>query len=147
LRPRSRIGRADTSAAIPGCWQQALALHLFAGELAGAAESLAFFANSSLRRLLISPATLHLPKYALALHLFLQNAQRLFDVVIADDYLQIPGSFILSLPSWPQLRHASMRGAMASLDRIGQNETRCWHKPAIRLNASRSTSAASAVRF
>jgi hypothetical protein len=94
LRPRSRIGRADTSAAIPGCWEQALALHLFAGELAGAAESLAFFANSSFGRFLISPSALHLPKYALALHLFLQNAQRLFDVVIADDYLQIPGSFI-----------------------------------------------------
>jgi hypothetical protein len=64
-----------------------------AGELAGTADRLALFPRRLLRRLLVEPAPLHLPEYAFALHLFLQDAERLIDIVVANEHMQICLSF------------------------------------------------------
>src|SRR4051812_10719324 len=63
----------------------ALALHALAQELAVAADRLGALAGPFLRWLLEVPAQLHLAEDPLALHLLLQGAQGLIDVVIADE--------------------------------------------------------------
>src|SRR6187455_1842551 len=69
-------------------WQQSLALRLLAGELAGAADRLGFLAGLALGGLLVGAPLLHLTEHALALHLLLQHAERLVDVVVANENLQ-----------------------------------------------------------
>src|SRR5262245_11767415 len=68
---------------------QPFAYRLLAGELAGTADRLALFPRRFLRRLLVEPAPLHFPQYAFALHLLLQDAERLIDIVVANEHLQI----------------------------------------------------------
>jgi hypothetical protein len=65
----------------------AFALGAFAGELAGAAHGFGALAGFFLGRLLEMLAGLHFPEQAFALHLLLQRAQGLLDIVIADDDL------------------------------------------------------------
>src|SRR4030095_7455806 len=68
---------------------QPFAYRLLAGELAGTADRLALFPRRPLRRLLVEPAPLHFAEYAFALHLLLQDAERLIDIVVANEHLQI----------------------------------------------------------
>src|SRR5262245_40871420 len=68
-------------------WQQPFALQFFAGEFAGAAQSLCLFPRALLRGLFIVAAQLHLAKYAFPLHLFLEGFESLVDIVIADENL------------------------------------------------------------
>src|SRR5688500_20243846 len=87
---RSARRSARTAAPGGGLWpggQEALALHLLADQLAGAAHRLGPLAGLLLGRLLVVPAELHLPEDALALHLLLQGAERLIDVVFPDKNL------------------------------------------------------------
>jgi len=63
---------------------EAFAVHALAEQLAGAADSLGLLAGALLRRLLIAAAQLHLAKNAFALHLLLERAERLIDIVVAD---------------------------------------------------------------
>ena len=65
----------------------AFALRAFAGKLVCTADRLGFLPRPLLRRLLIGAATLHLPEDALTLHFFLERAQRLIDVIVANEYL------------------------------------------------------------
>ena len=53
-----------------------------------AAHGLGFLARPALRRLFVGAPLLHLAEDALALELFLQDAQRLTDVVVANENLQ-----------------------------------------------------------
>src|SRR5690348_9353022 len=62
---------------------EALALHLLAGELAGAADRLGALAGALFRRLLIMAAELHFAENAFALHLLFQRLERLIDIVVA----------------------------------------------------------------
>ena len=66
---------------------QALALGALAGEFASAAHSFCLLASLLLGRLFEMRAGFHFPEKALALHLLLQCAQGLFDIVVADDDL------------------------------------------------------------
>src|ERR1700726_3042774 len=68
-------------------WQQALALQLLAGELAGAADGFRLLADSALGGLFVMAAELHLAEHALALHLLLQHLERLVDIVVTDENL------------------------------------------------------------
>src|SRR6185437_13008123 len=68
----------------------ALALHALAEELAVAADGLGLLAGAALARLLVVAAQLHLAEHALALQLLLERAQRLVDVVVADEDLHEP---------------------------------------------------------
>ncbi len=68
--------------------QTALALSALASQLAGAAHSLGLLASLLLGWLFVVVAQLHFTEDAFALQLFLQRAQRLVYVVIANDYLQ-----------------------------------------------------------
>src|ERR1700728_672006 len=68
--------------------QQALALQLFAGELASAADGFRFLADPSLGRLFVMAAELHLAEDALALHLLLQHLESLVDIVVTNENLQ-----------------------------------------------------------
>lgn len=54
-------------------------------ELARAAFGFGGLADAYFRRLFIMPAHLHLAEKAFALHLFLQHAERLVDVIITDN--------------------------------------------------------------
>src|SRR5580704_8537960 len=67
--------------------QQALALQLLAGELAGAADGFGLLADALLGRFFVMTAQLHLAEHALALHLLLQHPQRLVDIVVTDENL------------------------------------------------------------
>jgi hypothetical protein len=73
-RPK-RIGREDS---------EAFAIHPLAQKLAGAANGLGLLAGALFRRLLIAAAKLHLTENAFTLHLLLERAQRLIDIVVAD---------------------------------------------------------------
>src|SRR6516165_8541363 len=59
-------------------------LEPLAHRLAVPADRFGPFARSTLRRLLIGAAALHFAKRALTLHLFLQDADRRVDVIIAN---------------------------------------------------------------
>lgn len=63
------------------------ALGALAGEFAGAAHGFGALAGFLLGRLLEVLTGLHFPEQAFALHLLLQRAQGLLDIVIADDDL------------------------------------------------------------
>jgi len=63
------------------------ALRAFARQLASAPNRLGGLTDAPLRRLLVSAAQLHLTENTLALHLLLEHAQSLIDIVVADDDL------------------------------------------------------------
>src|SRR5512144_203997 len=68
---------------------QPLADRLLARSLAGAPHRFTFFPRRLGRRLLVEAALLHLAKHAFALHLLLQDAKSLVDIVVADEDLQL----------------------------------------------------------
>ena len=84
-------GVRRTGAAGPGAAsrQQALALRALAGQLAGAANGFRLLACPLLRRLLVMSAHLHFAENAFALHLLLERAKRLINIVVADEYLHV----------------------------------------------------------
>ena len=61
-----------------------LALQAFAHKLAMPASRLGLLTCPTLRRLLVVPTKLHLTKDTLALHLLLERAQSLINVIVAD---------------------------------------------------------------
>src|SRR5205085_8173164 len=67
--------------------RRAFALGALALELAGAADRSGALAGALLRRLFVMTAQLHLAVDALALQLLLERAQRLLDVIVANDDL------------------------------------------------------------
>src|SRR3954467_15511775 len=67
--------------------RRAFALGALALELAGPADRSRALAGALLRRLLVVTAQLHLAIDALALQLLLERAQRLLDVIVANDDL------------------------------------------------------------
>src|SRR5689334_4773674 len=89
---RGSANRAACVLAALGGRDQAFALSLFPGRLAGASDRFGFFAGLACGRLFISLATLHLAKNAFALHPLLQNPQSLIDIVVANEYLQMLSS-------------------------------------------------------
>ena len=94
---RSLAARHDAGARTSGLtWtrgrcrsgQAAFALQTLACQLAGATNGLGLLASLLLRGLLVVVAQLHLTEDAFALQLLLERAQRLINVIIANDYLQ-----------------------------------------------------------
>jgi hypothetical protein len=74
----------------------AFALGALALELAGAADRGGALAGALFRRFLVMTAQLHLAVDALALQLLLERAQRLLDIVVAnDDLLKSPSQSLL----------------------------------------------------
>ena len=65
-----------------------LALCLLPRQLARAPDRLRLFPGFAFRRLFIRTPTLHLTKYAFALHFLFQNTESLIDIVVADKNLQ-----------------------------------------------------------
>ena len=61
-----------------------LALQAFAHKLAMPASRLGLLTCPTLRRLLVVPTKLHLTKDTLALHLLLESAQSLINIIVAD---------------------------------------------------------------
>src|SRR5262245_44208948 len=82
---------SPTGGVVPGFGHrnQALALGLFPGGLARAADRFRFLTGLALGRLFIGLATLHFTKHALTLHLLLESPESLFDIVVANEYLQM----------------------------------------------------------
>ena len=68
---------------------ETFALKTLASQLANATNSLGLFASALLRRLLIVVAHLHFAENTFALHLLLESAERLVNVVVADKYLHV----------------------------------------------------------
>ena len=92
--PRSEAGGTYGAASSGGPWdhprlhrQQTLPLHLFADELAGAANGFRLLSDSLLRGFLVMAAELHLAEDALALHLLLQHPEGLVNIVVTDENL------------------------------------------------------------
>jgi hypothetical protein len=67
---------------------QAFALRQFPGSFARAPDGFCLLAGFALGRFFVSLATLHLTKNALALHLLFEGSESLFDIVVANEYLQ-----------------------------------------------------------
>ncbi len=67
--------------------EQAFALGALAGQFARAADRLGLFAGPAFRWLLVKISQLHFAKHAFALHLLLQRAKRLVDIVVANQNL------------------------------------------------------------
>ena len=65
----------------------AVTFHALAIHLARATDSGSFFTRALFRRLFIMSAQFHFAVNAFALQLFLQRAQRLIDIIIANDDL------------------------------------------------------------
>src|SRR5262249_32238896 len=82
--------RRPTRRIVPpfGQRDQAFALSLFPGSLARTSDGFRLLAGLALGRFFIRLATLHLTKNALALHLLFEGPESLFDIVIANEYLQ-----------------------------------------------------------
>ena len=80
---------------LTGLIGQALAISLspFPIGLPGAANSSRMLSRAPLRGLLVVPTKLHLAVHALALQLLLQRAERLIDVVVANDDLHLLSAF------------------------------------------------------
>jgi hypothetical protein len=75
---------------LPGAGRQgsvALALQPLAQQLAVAAHRFGLFARPPLRGLLVIAAQLHFSEYPFALHFFLQGAERLVDIIVANEDL------------------------------------------------------------
>ncbi len=66
---------------------QTLALGALARQLAGATNGLGLFTRTLFRRLLVKVAHLHFTEDAFTLHLLLESAESLIDIVIANEYL------------------------------------------------------------
>jgi hypothetical protein len=73
------LGGAAINPSRIACFRASLCMRRTASELPP---------RSFLRGLLVKTASPHFPEHALALHLLLEHAERLLDVVIADKYLQ-----------------------------------------------------------
>src|SRR5215470_15604932 len=84
---------------------EALALGALARQLAGPAHRLRPLASLALGGLLVGAAQLHLAEDPLPLHLLLEGAQRLIDVVVAHhDLYQGYSSFRLGVANQPTCR-------------------------------------------
>src|SRR5262249_5263653 len=83
---RGRAGRLQSASRRAGRLV-ALALHALAQQLAVAADRFRLLACAALGRLLVVAPQLHLPEHAFALHLLLEDAQRLIDIVVTDENL------------------------------------------------------------
>ncbi|OJY01351.1 MAG: hypothetical protein BGP07_11805 [Rhizobiales bacterium 63-22] len=68
---------------------ETFALGAFAGQLTGAANSLGLFAGALFGRLFVVATHLHFTEDAFTLHLLLESAESLIDIVIADEYLHV----------------------------------------------------------
>jgi len=77
----------DRSAGARTAADEAFALGALASQLANATNSFSLFTRTLLRRLFVIVAHLHFTENAFALHLLLESAESLIDVVVADKYL------------------------------------------------------------
>jgi len=68
---------------------QTFTLGALACQLAGAADGFGLLASALFRRLFVVAAHLHFTEDAFALHLLLESAESLIDIVIADEYLHV----------------------------------------------------------
>jgi hypothetical protein len=78
-----------TSRRCSGAWarNQTFALHTLARQLTNATDGFSFFASTLLGWLFVKVAHFHFAENAFALHLFLERAKRLINIVVADEYL------------------------------------------------------------
>jgi hypothetical protein len=67
---------------------QAFTLRLFPGSFARAPDGFCLLAGFAFGRFFVRLATLHLTKNALALHLLFERPEGLFEIVVANEYLQ-----------------------------------------------------------
>gem|GEM_PF-5720964 len=67
--------------------QQAVALRLFAGELAGPPDGVGLFALALFRGLFIGAMLFQFPENAFPLHLFLEDTKSLIDVIVSNENL------------------------------------------------------------
>jgi hypothetical protein len=88
---RSCIRKRRNDGRLTGAWTRgydaAFALGALASQLANATNGFGLFTRTLLRGLFIVVAHLHFTKDAFALHLLLESAESLINVVVADKYL------------------------------------------------------------
>jgi hypothetical protein len=84
IRKRRKDGRSTGAGTTA---DKAFALGALAGQLANATDGFGLFTRTLLRRLFVKVAHLHFTENAFALHLLLESAESLINVVIADKYL------------------------------------------------------------
>jgi hypothetical protein len=97
---RPKDGQLTGGSATAG--NEAFALCTLASKLADAANGFCLFASALLRGLLVVVTHFHFPENAFALHLLLQSAESLIDVIVADKYLHVnpvPLVFELTVPT------------------------------------------------
>ena len=103
--PPLTLSPAGFETFLPRVGDESLILSFLARELAGAADGLSFLAGALFRRFLVKSPALHFSEDAFSLHLPFQCFERLIDIVVSDEYLQLfapyPGRRSHgSRPSW-----------------------------------------------
>jgi hypothetical protein len=93
---------------------QALTLGALAGKLAGAAHRLRLLAGALLGWLLVVSAHLHFAENAFALHLLLERAKRLVNIVVADEYLHVSFLSLGAFAGFARRTRLRIRGAAAA---------------------------------
>jgi len=81
-----KSGLSDRAVIATTCGLEAFAFDPLAFQLTGAADRLCLFTGAAFGRLFIGTAHFHFTENAFALHLFLQCAERLIDVVVSNGY-------------------------------------------------------------
>jgi hypothetical protein len=82
---------------LPRVGNQSFILRLLARKLAGAPDRLPLLPRALFGGFLVKSSALHLPENAFALHLPFQCLERLIDIVVANEYLQL--LLLISAPS------------------------------------------------
>lgn len=90
------FSRTTEAAITPVCLQHTFALRFFPSQFTGPADRFGALACFFLRRFLEMLLKLHFPKHTLTLKFFLQRAQRLIDVIVANTNLHVVVTTFLS---------------------------------------------------
>lgn len=87
--PQKRRLFLGRSASAAGAANEAFTLCTLASELTGATNGFCLFASALFRWLFVVAAHLHFAEDTFALHLFLESAESLINIIIADEYLHV----------------------------------------------------------
>jgi hypothetical protein len=125
IRFRQNDGRS-TGCSRPAAGDDAtFALRTLAGELANTTNSFSLFAGALLRRLFVVVAHLHFTENAFALHLFLKSAERLINIVVANQYLHVnPVPYLVLKPGMARIPEKQFAFAWPKDTRLVERTTR-----------------------
>src|SRR5262249_6825956 len=107
MEPALTLSPAGFDSFLPRVGDESLILSPLARELTGAADGLSFLSSALFRRFLVKSSACHFSENACSLPLPLQCFERMIDVVVSDEYLQL----FAPNPNWRTSGLATIAGA------------------------------------